>query len=103
MSITSIAAINLCYSKSENAMTSISVKESTKRELLDVVSLLQTKYRRRVDFDEAIQYLLGQRRNKDPKLLLEACSEEESVDELLEELYKERRKDDERYQRFSSS
>lgn len=84
-------------------MTSISVKESTKRELLDVVSFLQTINRRRVDFDEAIQYLLGQRRIKDPKLLLEACSEEENVDELLEVLYNDRREDDERYQRLSSS
>lgn len=45
-------------------MSTIAIKEETKRELLKFVSELQIKLGRHVDFDEAIKFLLFSRRKK---------------------------------------
>jgi len=45
-------------------MTTIAIKEETKRGLLKFVSELQIKLGRKVDFDEAIRFLLGFRKRK---------------------------------------
>jgi len=83
-------------------MTTIAIKEETKRELLKFVSELQIKLGRKVDFDEAIRFLLGFRKRKNPQLLIEACSLSGNADEALKELYMERKKDEERtIRRFS--
>jgi len=84
-------------------MSTIAIKEETKRELLKFVSELQIKLGRRVDFDEAIRFLLMYRRKKNPKLLLEACTPRRDVDEALKELYEERRKDERKYNRYLSA
>ena len=83
--------------------STIAIKEETKRELLKFVSELQIKLGRRVDFDEAIRFLLMYRRKKSPKLLLEACTPRRDVEEALKELYEERRKDERKYNRYLSA
>jgi len=82
-------------------MPTISVSEDVKLELLRFAAELQTKLGRRVDFDEAIKFLLRGRKGKNPKLLLEACTPiPGDTDAVLKELYEERRKDEERYSRY---
>lgn len=77
-------------------MPTISVSDDVKRELLKFASELQLKLGRRVDFDEAIRFLLKYRKRKNPNLLMEACIPGDSV-EALNELYRERKKDERRY------
>ena len=84
--------------------TTIAVSDEVKERLLRVASQLQIRFGRRVDFDEAIRYLLSEReRVKDPRLLEEACrpvpDAEEVAREAVDELYRERRLDEERLER----
>ena len=77
-------------------MTTIAVSEEVKRELLKFVSELQIKLGRRVDFDEAIRFLLARSKKKNQRLLLEACTPTKiGADETLKELYMERKRDEE--------
>jgi hypothetical protein len=85
-------------------LTTIAVSQDVKEKLLRVASELQIRFGRRVDFDEAIMYLLsGRERVKNPQLLREACrpvpDAEWVAKEALEELYRERRLDEERLER----
>ena len=80
-------------------MSVIRVSKSTKAELLRYLSELQMRLGRRVDFDEAIAYLLREARRKRPELLLKACSPVSGAEEALSELYGERRRDEERVER----
>ncbi len=82
-------------------MPTISVSEDVKRELLKFASELQMKLGRRVDFDEAIRFLLMYKRKKNPRLLIEACTPGD-VESALKELYEERKIDEEKYNRYSS-
>jgi len=82
-------------------MPTISVSEDVKRELLKFASELQMKLGRRVDFDEAIRFLLMYRRKKNPRLLIEACKPGD-VEDALKELYEERRIDERKYNRYIS-
>jgi len=75
----------------------IRVSESTKRELIKFIAKLEMKLGRRVSMDEAIRFLLFDR-TKRPELLEMACSPIIS-ENLVEELYEERRKDEERISR----
>ena len=75
------------------------MSKSTKAELIRYVSELQLRLGRRVDFDEAIAYLLREARKKRPELLLRACSPPGDAEKALAELYEERRKDEERIKR----
>ena len=59
-------------------------------------SELQLKLGRRVDFDEAIRFLLKCRKKKNLNLLMEACIPRDSG-EALNELYMERKKDERRH------
>lgn len=83
-------------------MTTIAIGDGTKRELLKQVSELQIKYGRKVNYDEAIKYLLTRDKSKDPKALNDACMEDADVKDLLDELYLERRKDEKRIERYTS-
>ncbi len=80
-------------------MPTISVSEDVKKELLRFASELQMKLGRRVDFDEAIRFLLMYRRKKNPRLLIEACGSGD-VEDALKELYEERRIDERKYSRY---
>jgi hypothetical protein len=79
-------------------MTTISVTEEVKQKLLKIASKLQIKLGRRVDLDEALQYLLSEREKK-PWLLEKACKPLSGGEEMLDELYRERKFDEERLKR----
>ena len=82
-------------------MTTIAIKDDTKRELLKVAAELQMKLGRRVNFDETIRFLLQQRKKKNPHLLIEAYGLDNSdIGKMLEELYNERKKDEQKYADF---
>jgi len=79
-------------------MSTISVKEDVKGELLRYASELQAKMGRRVDFNEAIRYLLMERR-KHSSLLEEACAPVAGAEAARGSLTEERRLDEERAER----
>lgn len=79
-------------------MTTISVTDDVKERLLKIASELQIKLRRRVDLNEAIRFLISER-EKRPELLEEACKPVPEVEGALEELYLERKIDEERLER----
>ncbi len=80
-------------------MPTISVSENVKQELLRFASELQTKLERRVDFDDAIKFLLRARKGKNSRLLMDACTPG-NAEEALKVLYEERKKDEGRYSRY---
>jgi predicted CopG family antitoxin len=85
-------------------MTTVSVTDDVKEKLLKVASELQIKLGRRVSLNEAICHLLSEReRVKNPELLREACEPvpdaEKVAKQALDELYRERRLDEERLER----
>lgn len=79
-------------------MTTISVTDDVKKKLLKLASELQIKVGRRVNFNEAIQFLIRER-EKNPQLLDEATRPTPKVEEALEELYAERKLDEKRLER----
>jgi predicted CopG family antitoxin len=79
-------------------MSTISIKEEVKQELLKFASELQIKLGRRVDYNEAIRHLL-MRRRKHPSLLKEACNPMPGADDARRALVEERRLDEERAER----
>lgn len=79
-------------------MSTISIKEDIKEELLKYASELQIKLGRRVDYNEAIRHLLMQRRKR-PALLKEACVPMPGIDDARRALQEERRLDEERDER----
>lgn len=79
-------------------MTTISVTEDVKEKLLKIASELQIKLGKRVDLNEAIRFLIGGREKK-PQLLEEGCKPIPGAEETLEELYAERKRDEERVER----
>jgi len=79
-------------------MTTIAVTDEAKKKLLKIASELQIKLGRRVDLDEALRYLLSEREKK-PWLLEQACKPLSGGERMLEELYRERRLDEERLER----
>ncbi len=81
---------NDCF---EEAIPTTSVSEDVKRELLKFASELQMKLGRRVDFNEAIRFLLMYRRRRNPRLLIKACAPGD-VESALKELYEERKADE---------
>jgi hypothetical protein len=74
------------------SMTTISVRDETRRSLLLYASKLQLSTGRKVDFDDAIRHLLE--RDKRPDLLEEACRPIPNSDWLQKLLHEERGKDD---------
>ena len=82
-------------------MTTISVTEDVKEKLLKVASELQLKLGRRVDLNEALRFLVEQK-EKNPKLLEEACKPIGGATEVIEELQKERKLDEARLERKTS-
>lgn len=83
-------------------MTTIAVTDEVKEKLLKVASELQIKLGRRVDLDEALRFVLSEREKK-PWLLDAACRHvpdaEKVAKEALDELYRERKLDEERLER----
>ncbi len=79
-------------------MTTISVSEDVKQKLLRIASELQIKRGRRVDLNEALSFLVEQREKK-PQLLEEACEPLPGATEAIEELKRERKVDETRFER----
>lgn len=79
-------------------MTTISVTEDVKKKLLGIASELQIRLGRRVDLNEALRFIIGQKEKK-PHLLDEACKPLSGAEEALKELYAERKLDEERLER----
>jgi predicted CopG family antitoxin len=79
-------------------MTTISITEDVKKELVKFVSELQIKFGRRIDFNEAIAHLLSKRKSKNPQLLKEACKPMPKGEEAVKELLLERKRDEARRQ-----
>lgn len=77
--------------------TTISLSEAVKRELLREMANLQLKWGRKVDFEDAIMYLILERRKR-PELLEKACEPVEGVrpELVIGSLLEERRSDLER-------
>lgn len=82
-----------------STVTTIAVAEDVKRELLRVAAELQLKLGRKVDLNEAVRYLVAQRRRRDPMLLKEACRPQGGARAAIDELWAERIRDDERTER----
>ena len=82
-------------------MTTISVTDDVKQELLKVASEMQIKLGRRVDLNEVVRYLEDQR-EKSPQLLEKACIPTISAKEALDELGAQRRLDEARLERKRS-
>ncbi|HZW54901.1 MAG TPA: hypothetical protein VFF30_01280 [Nitrososphaerales archaeon] len=78
--------------------TTISVTEDVRDKLLKVASELQIKLGRRVDLNEAIEFLLSKNLTK-PELFDRACQPETRMKGAYEELIQERRKDELRSKR----
>lgn len=74
----------------------IRVSKYTKFLLMKLAARLQERFGRRVDLDEAIRYLLSSR-ERNPDMLREFIGSVPGVS--AEELYKERRADEERERR----
>ena len=79
-------------------MSTISIKKDVKEELLRFASELQMTLGRRVDYNEAIRYLL-MRRRRNPALLRDACAPLPGAEEARRALVEERRRDEERAER----
>ncbi len=79
-------------------MTTISVTEDVKQKLLKVASELQIKLGRRVDLNEALGFLVDQR-EKNAQLLGKACKPTVGAMEAVEELQRERKLDETRFER----
>jgi hypothetical protein len=78
-------------------MTIITIEDETKEELLKVAAQLQNRRREKINYDTTIKFLLeNYQKIKDQEKLRQACQKVESinVDEVLEEVYEERRKDE---------
>jgi len=79
-------------------MSTISIKEDVKEELLRFASELQIRLKRRVDYNEAIRHLLMRRRRR-PALLKEACAPIPGAEDARRALVEERRSDEGRSER----
>ena len=79
-------------------MTTISITDDVKKELLKLAAELQLKYGRRFNFNDTIRYLLNWSKKR-PELLEEACKPIPEFKEAYETLKDERRKDEERAKR----
>ena len=78
-------------------MTTITIDNRTKEELLKIAAQLQMKLRRKVDYNTAIKHLISNyNKKKDKAKLKKACKEIEGIriDQVLDVLYSERKKDE---------
>ena len=81
-------------------MTTITIDDETKEELLKVAAQLQIKRKEKINYNTTIKYLIKnyfmKKKKKDKKKLRNACEKVENIDvsSVLEELYLERKKDE---------
>jgi hypothetical protein len=85
-------------------MTTITIDDETKKALLEIAAKLQIKIKEKVDYNAAIKYLiLKEVKTKDQIKLMKACGKVNGIDaqEVIYELYNERKKDELSLQRSS--
>ncbi len=79
-------------------MTTITIDPEIKSELLKIAAQLQMEGKKKVNYNEAIKYLLSlvQAKKKDQEKFLKACTPDTGVDpkQLVQDLLHERRKDE---------
>ena len=81
-------------------MTTITIDDETKEELLKVAAQLQIQKKVKINYNTAIKYLINnyfmKKNTKDKKKFRNACEKVENIDvnSVLDELYLERKKDD---------
>ena len=81
-------------------MTTITIDEETKEELLKVAAQLQIQRKQKINYNTTIKFLISNyfRKNnkKDRRKFRNACEKVENIDvnSVLDELYLERKKDD---------
>lgn len=80
-----------------NIMTTITIDDDTKEDLLKVAAQLQIKRKEKINYDTTIKYLLeNYQKKRDEIKFRRACEKVENINtnEVLEELYLERKRDE---------
>jgi len=80
-----------------NYITTITIGDETKEDLLKVAAQLQMKRREKINYDTTIKFLIeNYQKKKDKEKFQNACKKIENVDvdEVVSEWYQERRKDE---------
>lgn len=80
-------------------MTTITISENTKRELLRVAAELQSKSGKKVDYEEAIEYLIARSR-RNLALFRKATAPKGVTTEELQGALREGREEDKRHEEF---
>ncbi len=81
-------------------MTTITIDDETKEELLKVAAQLQIQKKEKINYNTTIKYLISnyfmKKNKKDKRKFRNACEKVENIDinSVLDELYLERKKDD---------
>ncbi|MBA7511894.1 hypothetical protein ES705_03892 [subsurface metagenome] len=81
-------------------MTTITIDDETKEELLKVAAQLQIQRKEKINYNTTIKFLISnyfrKRNKKDRRKFRNACEKVENIDinSVLDELYLERKKDD---------
>lgn len=78
-------------------MTTITIDDETKEELLKIGAQLQIWRREKINYDTTIKFLIENYiKKKDKSKLQKACQKVKGIDinDVLEELYSERKKDE---------
>jgi predicted transcriptional regulator len=81
-------------------MTTITIDDETKEELLKIAAELQIQKRKKINYNATIKFLIKnyfRKNNKKDKIKFrEACEKVDNIDvnSVLEELYLERKKDE---------
>lgn len=80
-------------------MTTITISEKTRQDLLRVAAQLQSKRGEKVGYEEAIEYLV-QKSQKDYALFRRAIAPKGASSEELQRTLREGRKEDRRHEEF---
>jgi len=81
-------------------MTTITIDDETKEELLKVAAQLQIQRKEKINYNTTIKFLISnyfrKKNKKDRRKFRNACEKVENIDvnSVLNELYLERKKDD---------
>ncbi len=81
-------------------MTTITIDDETKEELLKVAAQLQIQKKQKINYNTTIKFLISnyfrKKNKKDKRKFRNACEKVENIDvnSVLEELYLERKKDE---------
>jgi len=81
-------------------MTTITIDDETKEELLKVAAQLQIQKKQKINYNTTIKFLISnyfrKKNKKDRRKFRNACEKVENIDvnSVLDELYLERKKDD---------